>query len=82
MKDDIIPINEKMKEGLARAYADEGFKSYIENTILKANLILIECLDKNDDASAKRYANRIKTWEDLLSICKQHYINFEKIKAK
>lgn len=83
MKELIEPteLTTKMKTGLARAYADEGFRAYVENAIAIANRNLIKVMDAGDTDRGKYFANRIATLKNLLELSKTHFYNLEKIKT-
>ena len=73
-------VNAKMKEGLARIFADEGIRGYLENAVRIANRNLIKCLDNGEDRQATYYANRIQTIILLLTTGKVWYSSMEKLK--
>lgn len=54
-------INVAMKKGLARLYADNGIRPYLENAVKIANRNMIKSLDNGETAKAIYFANRIET---------------------
>lgn len=75
-------ITEAMKAGLARMYADDDFRSYLQHAINIANHNVLVYLKGNKPDQAKEFAMRIETLKQLLDKGKTLYINAEKLKSK
>jgi len=75
-------LTEKMKEGLARMYADEGCRSYLMVEITHMNDNMIKTLDAGKLEEAQRYSNRMKAFQDLLSRGQEYFKHFEKLRVE
>lgn len=73
-------INTMMREGLARMYGDEGFRTYLENAVKISNINLIKSMDNGDAARGTYYANRMETILGIITKAKDNYVNFERLK--
>ncbi len=78
--DEPVKITEEMKGGLALLYANKGLKNYLEHVIQIYNQAMIEAVDSKDNDKASACATRIKFVKRLLSLGRQNFINFEKIR--
>ncbi len=76
--DDLRPIEvqEAMKAGLMKAYADKGYRSYLENSV---KIALKNMAVASDQIQITYYKSRVDVLEQLLSKGKQM---FETIKLK
>lgn len=71
-------MDTKMREGLARAYADLGMRTFLENAIKLANMKLIKAKD-NDEIVY--YRSRLETLMKLIVKAKVEYIQYERIQS-
>jgi hypothetical protein len=73
-------ITEKMKGGLARMYADEGFREYLLHSIQVANKGAMICLQKGDLEKGRVYADRFDWLKTLVDKGKECFVNGQKLK--
>lgn len=78
--DEPTKVTDKMRGGLAKAYAEQGFREYLDHTIKVANQNLIKVMDAGDLDRGKYFANRIATLKNLLEVARNHFQNVEKIR--
>lgn len=78
-------INVSMKKGMARLFADNGIRTYLENAVKIANRNMIKSLDNGESTRAIYFANRIETLILLLTTGKVWYNSnkeLEEVKQK
>lgn len=73
-------LSENMKAGLARMYADNGFRSYLINAINIANQNVLTCVKGGKPEEAKDFAARMDALEKLLEKGRILFTQFENIK--
>ena len=73
-----VEISASMRQGLAEAYAKEGFRKYLENGI---NKLRVNAVEKSDDwESVLVRKGGIKFLKQLLDVSKTCYLDFGKLK--
>lgn len=75
-------INDEMRAGLARMYADKGFQDYLLHSIQVANKGAMICLEKGDLEKGKIYADRFKYLKTLVDRGKECFVSYQKVNKK
>ncbi len=72
-------VTAAMREALARMFADNNLRIFLENTVRYANKGLIKAGTMEQHIF---YQSRMETLMQLLTMGKQHFIQFEMIRTK
>lgn len=75
-------ITESMKAGLAKMYADDGFRSYLVNRINIENLAALRAIREGKADEARDYTARLDALQKLLDKGKACYVSFERIRLQ
>ncbi len=71
-----IPVKEEMRDGLAKSYANKGYRAYLENSV---KIALKNMAVAPDQSQIIYYKSRVDVLEQLLAKGKQM---FDTIKVK
>ena len=72
-----VTLTTEMKESLAKCYAIEGFRKYMENMI--NSLVVISAMKSETMEELSEYRGAIKQAEKILSQAKTCYYDYQKI---
>lgn len=75
-------MTEAQKAGLARLYADEDIRSYLNHAIAMANANVLSSLKAGNPASATEFAVRLDALKQLLDKGKLMFSQAEKLQRK
>ena len=79
---DPTAISTIMKEGLARMYADEGIRKYLENAVRIQNANLVKAARAGLSDKSMEFSVKVETLMQLLAKGRECYHNIEKIRKE